>query len=75
MYYPDGMSPPPEVIVRWNKLLAEVFDDASKDDKPCIAIHCVAGLGRYEIILVFVSQRFVRVLKNARILYKAIADR
>lgn len=48
MYYPDGHSPPPEVIARWLTVLAETFDNKGPDDHPCIAIHCVAGLGRYD---------------------------
>ncbi len=46
MYYPDGQSPPQDVIDRWLELVTSTFDKKNKDDKPCIAIHCVAGLGR-----------------------------
>lgn len=46
MYYPDGQSPPPEIISRWLEIVSRTFDKKSKDEKPCIAIHCVAGLGR-----------------------------
>lgn len=52
MYYPDGHSPPPEVIQRWLVLLGETFDDPKKvADRPCIAIHCVAGLGRAPVLV------------------------
>lgn len=52
MYYPDGHSPPPEIIERWLELLSQTFDDPKKqDDKPCIAIHCVAGLGRAPVLV------------------------
>ena len=47
MYYPDGHSPPPDVIARWLTVLADTFDNKGPDETPCIAIHCVAGLGRY----------------------------
>ncbi len=48
MYYPDGQSPPPEIINRWLEIVFGCFDKpTAKDEKPCIAIHCVAGLGRY----------------------------
>lgn len=52
MYYPDGHSPPPDVIERWLALLTERFDAPSaKEEKPCIAIHCVAGLGRAPVLV------------------------
>lgn len=47
LYYPDGHSPPPEIIAKWLTILAETFDTKGPDETPCIAIHCVAGLGRY----------------------------
>jgi len=53
MYYPDGHSPPPDVIARWLTVLADTFDNKGPDETPCIAIHCVAGLGRYLHISVF----------------------
>lgn len=47
MYYPDGQSPPAEIIQRWLEIVYGCFDKpTAKDEKPCIAIHCVAGLGR-----------------------------
>lgn len=51
MYYPDGQSPPADIIERWLELVANTFDKKSKDDKPCIAIHCVAGLGRAPVLV------------------------
>lgn len=52
MYYPDGHSPPAEIIERWITLLGETFDNVkSSDEKPCIAIHCVAGLGRAPVLV------------------------
>lgn len=49
MYYPDGQSPPPDIIERWIALITSTFDKAT--DKPCIAIHCVAGLGRAPVLV------------------------
>ena len=47
MYYPDGHSPPQELISIWLTLLESTFAmGKTKEDKPCIALHCVAGLGR-----------------------------
>ncbi len=52
MYYPDGQSPPPDVIARWLELVFATFDSkAARDEKPCIAIHCVAGLGRAPVLV------------------------
>mmetsp|Transcript_13204 Transcript_13204/g.18070 ORF Transcript_13204/g.18070 Transcript_13204/m.18070 type:complete len:168 (-) Transcript_13204:368-871(-) len=52
MYYPDGQSPPAEIISVWLKLLADTFENVkSKEDSPCIAIHCVAGLGRAPVLV------------------------
>lgn len=52
MYYPDGQSPPPEIIERWVTLITGTFDAPRvKEDKPCIAIHCVAGLGRAPVLV------------------------
>lgn len=52
MYYPDGHSPPAEIIARWIKLLAATFDSLhSNEPIPCIAVHCVAGLGRAPVLV------------------------
>lgn len=41
--YPDGDPPPEEVISSFLELCATAFGDESG----CIAVHCVAGLGRW----------------------------
>lgn len=52
MYYPDGSSPPPEVLEKWLALLSETFDNPkNREEKVCIAIHCVAGLGRAPVLV------------------------
>lgn len=52
MFYEDGQSPPPEVLTRWLDLVGRTFDAAgARDAKPCIAIHCVAGLGRAPVLV------------------------
>ena len=58
MYYPDGHSPPPEIIERWLTVLADTFDTKGPEDTPCIAIHCVAGLGRLVLSIVCLSVCF-----------------
>jgi protein tyrosine phosphatase type 4A len=51
-FFHDGASPPPEIISKWNDLVGSTFDKrVGKDDKPCIAIHCVAGLGRAPVLV------------------------
>jgi protein-tyrosine phosphatase len=47
MFFADGASPPAEVITKWNALVAETFESLNPGDEvPCIAVHCIAGLGR-----------------------------
>lgn len=60
MYYPDGQSPPQDVIDRWLELVTGTFDKKNKEEKPCIAIHCVAGLGRwgFDFFILVVIDKF-----------------
>lgn len=51
MFFDDGASPPKEVISQWRDVVSSTFDPSTKlddDDMPCIAVHCIAGLGRYD---------------------------
>ena len=45
MHFEDGASPPEEIITAWNELVRNTFGSRNADNK-CIAVHCVAGLGR-----------------------------
>ena len=49
MRFDDGDSPPEAIIEAWLALVNQRFANAKSDDPngPCIAVHCVAGLGRY----------------------------
>ena len=52
MCFDDGASPPQEIIDRWIALVHETFDKKPQSDPPpCIAIHCVAGLGRAPVMV------------------------
>ena len=57
MCFDDGDSPPQDIIDRWNTLVGQIFDSKPRaiieSEKPCIAIHCVAGLGRYTLEQLF----------------------
>ena len=51
LFYEDGRSPPEEVIQTWNRLVNETFYSGATGPKPCIALHCVAGLGRAPVLV------------------------
>lgn len=56
MEYKDGTSPPKELILSWLELVKKtLYQTSSKavdgDDKPGIAVHCVAGLGRAPVMV------------------------
>merc|ERR1719228_1207750 len=42
------MAPPPEIIDDWCRLLKARF---SEDPGSCVAVHCVAGLGRAPVLV------------------------
>ncbi|KAF5288704.1 hypothetical protein FQR65_LT11969 [Abscondita terminalis] len=46
--YTDGGAPPVDIIDEWFKLLKDHF---TKDPDGCIAVHCVAGLGRAPVMV------------------------
>ncbi len=59
MEYPDGHSPPPPVIDQWLKLVdATFFSEQSNDEKKCISVHCVAGLGRAPVMVAIAMIEF-----------------
>uniref|UniRef100_A0A7R9Y7Z4 protein-tyrosine-phosphatase n=1 Tax=Pinguiococcus pyrenoidosus TaxID=172671 RepID=A0A7R9Y7Z4_9STRA len=54
MEYADGSHPPQEVIDKWLDVVEQTFSAkavAKADEKPCIAVHCVAGLGRAPVLV------------------------
>lgn len=50
MYFDDGASPPDEIITSWLAVVNQTFGRKS-EEKPCIAVHCVAGLGRAPVLV------------------------
>ncbi len=46
--FPDGQTPPPEIRDQWFNLLKEQF---KQNPNTCVAIHCVAGLGRAPVMV------------------------
>lgn len=46
--YDDGTSPPSEIIDQWFNLLKTRFHE---DPGCCVAVHCVAGLGRAPVLV------------------------
>jgi protein tyrosine phosphatase type IVA len=63
MEYPDGHSPPKEIIDRWLQLVEKTFFSGSSGEtnKPCIAVHCVAGLGRAPVMVALALIEFANI--------------
>jgi hypothetical protein len=70
--YEDGDPPPAKVIASWNDLTLEVFTKAV--GKPCIAVHCVAGLGRCVSPPSFVLPPFSKAREGFRILLRSFSS-
>mmetsp|Transcript_43381 Transcript_43381/g.49898 ORF Transcript_43381/g.49898 Transcript_43381/m.49898 type:complete len:172 (+) Transcript_43381:118-633(+) len=53
--FPDGLEPPDSIISTWLELVTKVFNvrkGVPDNTDRCIAIHCVAGLGRAPIMVI-----------------------
>ncbi|KAK9506948.1 hypothetical protein O3M35_008792 [Rhynocoris fuscipes] len=48
LVYDDGTSPPAEVVDEWFELLKTRFRE---NPESCVAVHCVAGLGRAPVLV------------------------
>ncbi|CAB9520388.1 Protein tyrosine phosphatase PRL-1 [Seminavis robusta] len=61
MEYTDGTSPPKELIDKWLLLVDQTFfqQKSGGDSNPCIAVHCVAGLGRAPVMVAIALIEFV----------------
>jgi protein tyrosine phosphatase type 4A len=52
MEYDDGDAPPPDILNKWLDLVHQTFEEKKSGvDKACIAVHCVAGLGRAPVLV------------------------
>lgn len=47
MHFPDGAFPPRSVLAKWFFLVQEVCNV----EKSCVAVHCMAGLGRAPLLV------------------------
>ena len=61
MEYTDGTSPPKEIIDKWLALVDKTFFQTPGDSTPCIAVHCVAGLGRAPAMVALALIEFVNM--------------
>lgn len=62
MEYKDGTSPSAELIDRWLKLVDRVFfQNKDESNKACIAVHCVAGLGRAPVMVAIALIEFAKM--------------
>ncbi|CAO1321030.1 unnamed protein product [Diamesa serratosioi] len=46
--YDDGTFPPPNIVDEWFEILRTKFNETSE---ACVAVHCVAGLGRAPVLV------------------------
>ena len=50
--FPDGSPPSKEIRDNWLRLIRDTFGGAAPDSSPpCLAVHCVAGLGRAPVLV------------------------
>lgn len=68
MEYKDGTSPKDELIRSWLELVDHTFfsgptaaASSSSDPPPCIAVHCVAGLGRAPVLVAIALIEFANM--------------
>ena len=62
MEYKDGSSPSKELIMAWLQLVEKTFySPASASTEACIAVHCVAGLGRAPVMVAIALIEFANM--------------
>mmetsp|Transcript_8591 Transcript_8591/g.16868 ORF Transcript_8591/g.16868 Transcript_8591/m.16868 type:complete len:100 (+) Transcript_8591:209-508(+) len=69
MYFPDGAFPPRAILARWRMLVQEAFFTGNG----CVAVHCMAGLGRAPLLVALSLidlgceyQNAVRIIRTCR---------
>jgi protein tyrosine phosphatase type 4A len=50
LVFADGTAPPDSIVEKFIKLLDSIEKNRGKG-KPCVAVHCVAGLGRAPVLV------------------------
>lgn len=60
MAYEDGHSPSKELIEKWLKLVESTFYSGG-DQNVCIAVHCIAGLGRAPVMVAIALIEFANM--------------
>lgn len=67
MQFDDGSSPVPEIVDDWLHLIRDRFRENSE---ACVAVHCVAGLGRAPVLvalaLVELGMKFEDAVEHIR---------
>jgi protein tyrosine phosphatase type 4A len=64
MGYQDGSSPSKELIEKWLQLVEKTFyqqNAAESSTEECIAVHCVAGLGRAPVMVALALIEFANM--------------
>lgn len=49
--FDDGTSPPGDIVEQWFDLLRRSLGRFGADPSSCVAVHCVAGLGRAPVLV------------------------
>lgn len=67
MQFDDGSSPVPEIVEGWLQLIRNRFKEKPE---ACVAVHCVAGLGRAPVLvalaLVELGMKFEDAVEHIR---------
>lgn len=61
MEYKDGTSPSKELILSWLQLVEKTFYGPQAPSEACIAVHCVAGLGRAPVMVAIALIEFANM--------------
>jgi len=59
--YKDGTSPSKELIMTWLQLVEKTFYGPTASAESCIAVHCVAGLGRAPVMVAIALIEFANM--------------